>query len=110
MGRRATQPQVANRRPEPREAGHRPVEEELFEGQLALEDVAFGQARRSLDVERRLDIPEEDRFLEPRRELADPVDDRIAERLTLVVPGPELRGELVRRVLDEAAHDVLPGR
>jgi hypothetical protein len=44
------------------------------------------------------------------RELGDPVDDRVAERLALVVPRPELGCELVRRVLDEAADDVLAGR
>ena len=43
-----------------------------------------------------------------RRPLGDGVDHRIAERLPLVVPGP-LR-KVVRRVLHEAAHDVLAGR
>ena len=36
--------------------------------------------------------------------------DRVAERLAVVVPRPEARVEVVRRVLDEAADDVLAGR
>ena len=58
--RRAAQPEVADRRPEARVAGHRPVEEQLLERQLALEDVALGQPDRALDVERRLDVAVED--------------------------------------------------
>ena len=65
---------------------------------------------RPLDVERRQDLAAEDDVADVRGELGDPVDDRVAERLALVVPGAQLGRELVRRVLDEAADDVLAGR
>ena len=42
--RRSAHPQAVDRRAEARPAGHRPVEEELLERQLALEDVALGEA------------------------------------------------------------------
>src|SRR5262245_24554654 len=110
VGRRAAQPQVADGGLESGVAGHRTVEEELLERQLALEDVALGQARRALDVERRLDVAMEDDVADVRGELGDPVDDRVAERLALVVPRPELGRQLVGRVLDEAADHVLAWR
>ena len=44
------------------------------------------------------------------RDLGDPVDDRVAEGLAVVVPGAQGRVQVVRRVLDEAADDVLAGR
>src|SRR5689334_19606873 len=110
MGRRPAQPQVADRRPEPGIARDGAVEEELLQRELALEDVAFGQPGGAFDVERGLDVAVEDDVVDVRRELGDPVDDRVAERLALVVPRAELRSELVRRVLDEAADDVLAGR
>ncbi|HEU4572510.1 MAG TPA: hypothetical protein VFR93_07465, partial [Candidatus Limnocylindrales bacterium] len=53
VGRRAGQPEVADRRPEARPARHRPREEQLLERKLALEDVALRQAGRALDVEGR---------------------------------------------------------
>ena len=97
-------------RPEPGVAGHRAVEEELLEAELALEDVALGQAEPALDVERGEDLAVEDDVADVRGDLGDPVDDGVAERLAVVVPGPEARVELVRGVLDEAADDVLAGR
>ena len=81
MGGRAGEPQVLDRRPEPGVPGDRPVEEQLLEAQLALEDVALGQAHRPLDVERREDLAADDDVPDVRRELGDPVDDRVAERL-----------------------------
>ncbi len=107
MSRRSAQPEIADGRPESGVARDRAVEEQLLERELALEDVAFGQPRRSFDVERGLDVAVQDDVADVRREFRDPVDDRVAERLPLVVPGPELRCQLVRRVLDEAADDVL---
>ena len=47
-------------RPEPRVARDRPVEEQLLERQLALEDVALGQPDGPLDVERRQDLAADD--------------------------------------------------
>src|SRR5258706_11207369 len=102
MGGRATQPEVADRGPEPGVTWDGPIEEQLLKRQLALEDVALGEPRRPLDVERRLDVPEEDGVREAGRELGDPVDDRIAERLALVVPRAELGRQVVGGVLHEA--------
>src|SRR4029079_19094903 len=86
VGGRAAQPQVLDRGPEPRPAGHRPAEEELLERELALEDVALGQAGRAVDVERGHDLAIEATRLQVRRELGDPIDDGIAECLALEVP------------------------
>src|SRR6185369_456901 len=110
VGRRAAQPEVTDRRLEPRVAGHRTVEEELLERQLALEDVALGQPGRPFDIERGLNVAVKDDVADVRGELGDPVDDGVTERLALVIPRPELGRQLVRRVLDEAADDVLAGR
>ncbi len=43
MGGGAAHPQVLDRRAVLRSARHRAVEQQLVEGQFALEDVAFGQ-------------------------------------------------------------------
>ena len=64
----------------------------------------------ALDVERREHLAVEDEVRMFGRELGDRVDDGVAERLALVVPGRRAPGQLVRRVLDEAADDVLAGR
>ena len=45
MRGRAAHPQVLDRRPVARPAGHRPVEEQLLERELALEDVALASGR-----------------------------------------------------------------
>src|SRR5689334_5306501 len=82
-------------------------EEELLERQLALEDVALGQAELALDVERREDLPVLDDALDVRRVLRDRVDDRVAERVAFLVP---VALQVVGRVLDEARHDVLARR
>ena len=95
-------------RPEARPAGHRPVDEQLLERQLALEDVALGETHGALDVERRQHLAVQDQAPDVRRPFGEGVDDGVAEGLALLVPGA--LGQLVRRVLDEAAHDVLAGR
>ena len=89
MGRGAGQPEVADRRPEAGPAGHGPAEEQLLERELALEDVALGEAGRPLDVERCHHLAMEDLRGQVRRELGDPVDHRVAERLALVVPAAQ---------------------
>ena len=63
MGARAAQVEALDRRAVARPAGHRPHEEELLQGQVAVEDVALGQAEPALEVERRQDL----RRLAPRR-------------------------------------------
>ena len=108
MRRRSAHPQVAHRRRVLRPPGHRAREEQLFERQLALEDIALGQPEVALEVERRQHLPVQDDVADVRRVLGDRVDDRVAERLALVVPGA--RRQLVRRVLHEAREDVLARR
>src|SRR6266540_6158667 len=110
MGRRTAQPEVSNGGPEPRVAGHRAVEEELLEAELALEDVALGQAKAALDVERGEHLAVEDDVANVRGDLGDPVDDGVPKRLAIVVPRTETRVEVIWRVLDEAADHVLAGR
>src|SRR5205085_4229158 len=56
MHRRPAHPQVPQRRPVPRPARNRPVEEQLLQRQLALEDVALRQTEALLDVLRREDL------------------------------------------------------
>ena len=60
MGRRAAHVEVADRRAVARPARHRAQEEELLERQLALEDVAFGEAELALEVERRQHLAVQD--------------------------------------------------
>ena len=86
MRRRSAHVEVAHRRLVLRPARRRPQEEQLLERQLALEDVAFGQAEVALDVERRQHLPVQDDVLDVRRVLGDRVDDGVAERLALRRP------------------------
>src|SRR5215510_11222481 len=53
---RAAHPEISDRRPVLRPSGHRPREEQLVQGQLALKDVAFGQPPLALEIERRHDL------------------------------------------------------
>ena len=92
-----------------RPAGRGAQEEQLLERQLALEDVAFRQAEVALDVERRQHLPVQDDVLDVRRVLRDRVDDRVAERLAVLVPAA-LFLQVIRRVLHEARHHVLARR
>ena len=89
-------------------ARHRPQEEELLERQLALEDVALGQAPLALEVERGQHLAVQDELLDVGRVLRDGVDHGVAERLALLVP--RALAQLVGRVLHEARQDVLAGR
>ena len=66
MVRRAAHVEALDRRAVLRPAGDRAVEQELVEGQLALEDVALGEADLVLDVERRADLLVDDQLAEVR--------------------------------------------
>ena len=66
------------------------------------------QADRPLDVERRPDLALKDEVAEAREERLERRLDGVAEALLLGVP--VRLAEVVRRVLDEAAHHVLAGR
>src|SRR5258705_4782974 len=98
--------EATDRRSELRPPRRGAQKEQLMERQLAGEDIALGKAGDLLDVERRNHLPVQDLRLESRCEALDRVDDRVAERLALRV-GPATV-EVVRRVLDEDRHDVLP--
>ena len=67
----AAHPQVADRRRVLRPAGSRPQEEQLFQRQLALEDIAFGQAELALEIERRQDLAVQDDVADVGRVLGD---------------------------------------
>src|ERR687889_550111 len=61
---RAAHVEVADGRAVLRPAGRGPQEEELFEGEFALKDVALGESEVALDVERRQNLPVEDQLAE----------------------------------------------
>ena len=63
MRSRSAQIEVANRRAVPRPAEQRARHEELIERQLAVKDVAARQPVRPLEIERRDDLPRDDRRL-----------------------------------------------
>src|SRR5439155_7728922 len=107
MRRRPAHPQSADGRAVASPTRRGPVEEELLEGELALEDVALGEAGHALHVERREYLFVDDAIPDARGELRDRVDDRIPEGVALGVPVARRAVELIRRVLDEAAHNVL---
>ena len=88
--------------------GAGPEEVHLRREELAGEDVALGQADRPLDVERRLHLALEHEVAEAREERLERRLHGVAEALALRVP--VALAQLVRRVLDEAAHDRLAGR
>jgi hypothetical protein len=92
-----------------RVAGHRPVEQQLVEGQFALEDVAFGQAHLGLDLARRAHLHVHDAVAEAGRIGGDLRDHALGEAVAVGV-GPLAALDLRRRVLHEAAHEVLAGR
>src|SRR5947209_5852096 len=60
--------QALERHPVIGRADHRPRAEELVETHLAVEDVAADQAEAALEIERRMDLPAEHGFGEPRRD------------------------------------------
>src|SRR4051812_26652895 len=91
--------QIADRRAVLRPSRGGPEKEELFERQLTLKDVAFRESKLPLDVERRQHLAMKNDVADVRRVLGNRVDHRIAERLTLVVPGCRWV-QVIRRVLD----------
>src|SRR5579863_455546 len=90
-------------------AWHRTQEEELFERELSLEDVALGQSPLAFEIERSDDLLLDDDVFQVRCVLRDRVDHRVAERLFFSVPTEPGR-QLVWCVLHEARHHVLAGR
>src|SRR5258708_34580671 len=89
-------------------AGDGTEEEELFEGKLALENVALREAEFALEIERGENLAADDDVLDVGRVLGDGVDDVVAEGCFLIVPSA--LGEFVGRVLYEAGEHVFAGR
>ena len=87
VGRRAAEIEPLDWRAIVRPAWRRSQEKQLFERELSLKDVAFGEPELALEVERRQHLPVEDAVPDVRREPRNRVDDRIAERVPLDVPG-----------------------
>src|SRR4029077_8400213 len=82
-------------------------EEHLRGEELAGEAVALPQPYRPLDVERRHLLALDHEVAEAREELLEGPLDRVAQVLLFGVP--VALAQVVRRVLDEARHDVLAG-
>src|SRR5262245_30365586 len=85
--------------------GRRTQEEKLLESQLALKDVAFGEAETPLDIERCEDLPVQNDVAQIRRVLGERVDHRVPELFPFLVPGSFF--EMIGRVLDKARHHML---
>src|SRR3546814_7086533 len=84
--------------------------EHLVEGQLALEDVAFGEADLALDIPGRAHLLVQDEVAEVGAVAGDLGDDGLRQSLARR-PIPRLAGgQLVGRVLHEDRHPVLAGR
>src|SRR5438309_2938426 len=102
MGAGAAQIEALERHPVSRRANHRPRAEQLVEAHLAVENVAADQPEAALEVERRMDLPAEDRLTEAWGVRVDGGDDLISRLLPLLVPAPP-RTEVVPEVLTEQA-------
>ena len=87
---------------------HRPQKEKLLQRKFALKNISLCQTKFSFQVQRRQHLPPHNNFLDVRYMLADRIDNVVPKRFTLlIVPGT--LSQLVRRVLHEARHNVLPG-
>ena len=106
----AGEPVVLDRRLVARPTADWTVERHLLHQDLTLEDVPFGQANRSLKVERRHDLTANNLVAEVRRKFGDGVHHKVAEALLDVVPRAVLWRQLMRRVLHECGGDVFPRR
>ena len=89
-------------------AGRRAEEVGLRREHLAVEDVALRQPRHLFDVERRDDLALQHEVGEAGEERLQRVLHVVGHVLALL--GPVAALQVVRRVLDEARHDVLAGR
>ncbi len=88
-----------------RPTGDRTKEKELLEREFALENISLREAELALEIERRENLAPDDNLFDVGGMFGDGVDDSVAEGFALFVPRPS--GELVRRVLNEARHNVL---
>ena len=88
-------------------AGGRAGEGQLVGGQLAVEDVALGEADYLLQVPGGDEVLVQDRFAQARHVLLEGVDDGLAEGLAFVRPGLGAALAMVGGVLHEAGDDML---
>ena len=76
----------------------------MFEGELALKDVALGESPLALEIEGGEDLAVKNDVLDVWRVLRECADDRLAECVLVLVPGSFL--EVIGSVLHEARHHV----
>ena len=105
---RSAHPQVPDRGRVVGPTRNGPEEEQLFQRELALKDVAFGEPELALEIERRQHLAMEDDVADVRRVLREGVYDGVAKRFALLVPRAAC--QCIRSVLHEARQNVLAGR
>src|ERR1700678_1072992 len=98
----STQIKSIDRRPVLRPAGDGAHEKKLLEREIAVKNVAFGEAVGTFKVERREHLPRDDRTRHVGRVLADLLHHQVAEQFALFVPGSF--AEFVRHILNERGH------
>src|SRR5260370_34611677 len=79
-------------------AGNGAQEKKLLERELALKDIALGEAELALEIERRENLAADDDFFDVGGVLGNRVDDVVAKGLALLVPRPFV--DLVDRALN----------
>src|SRR5713226_7204973 len=108
MRRRAAHVKIANRRTVLRPTRRRPQKEKLFQGKLTLKNISFRQSEFTFEIERRQDLPMQNDVADIWRVLGDRIDYRVAKLFALIVPRSFL--QVIRRVLNEAGHNVFARR
>src|SRR5689334_14349192 len=98
MSCRTTHIEVANRRAVLRPPRNWTEEEKLFERQLALKDISFGQSKASFDIQRRQHLTMQDDVAKIRCIFRQSIDNRIAESFPLFIPAAFF--QMIGRVLD----------
>src|SRR5688572_11558722 len=100
---RSAQVQRANRRRVARISGQRSHEEQLIRPQVAMEDVAFGDAERVFEIGGSIETARYQRALNGWHMLGQVSEQLTSQRFTRCVPTFR---RLPRKVLHEAGHDV----
>ena len=108
MRSRTAQVEAGDGRAVARPPRHWAHEEELLEGQVAVEDVALGEPVGALEVERSQDLTSHHCPRHVGRVLGDLPQDEVAQTLALRIP--VAFAQAIRHVLHEAGHHVAAGR
>src|SRR5829696_720392 len=103
MRARATHVESAYRAPILRVAGKRPVEQQLIQRQLALENIALGQTYFVFQLARRAHLDVANQLLEVRAVPRDLIQNRLFESVAIPV-GPVAAVDLWRHILHEYRH------